>query len=122
MLIFTIVTMNFKGWKELKISISKFTKNTSPNLKKVTNLYFHSKGWSQILDPTSVIYIDKFFFTKSQYKFNMDEDDIGEDTYSTIIKRMIYTMTYNTVYDTKTKIVIDRVNALIREEKIIMKK
>ena len=111
------VTMNFKGWKEFKIPISEFTKNTSPDLTKVTSLCFHSKGWSQIMDPTSVIYIDKFFFTKSQYKFNMDEDDIDEDTYSTIIKRMIYTMTYNTVDDTKTKIVIDRVNALIREGK-----
>ena len=111
------VTMNFKGWKELKIPISEFTKNTSPDLKKVSSLCFHSKGWNQIMDPTSVIYIDKFFFTKSQYEFNMDENDISEDTYSTIINRMKYTMTYNTVDDTKTKIVIDRVNALIREGK-----
>ena len=111
------VTMNFKGWKELKISLKEFTKVNSPDLTKVTSLNFHSKGWSQIVDPTSVIYIDKFFFTKAKYEFNMNENEISEENYSKIIKRMIYTMTYNTLDETKTKIVIDRVNALVREAK-----
>ena len=38
------VTMNFKGWKELKISLKEFTKVNSPDLTKVTSLYFNSKG------------------------------------------------------------------------------
>ena len=110
------VTMSFKGWKELKISFSEFTDNNSiPDLTKVTRLYFSSKGWSQTPDPTSVIFIDKFFFTKAKYEFNMDGNDISGDTYSKIINRMKYVMTYNTLDTSKTKIVKDRVNALIRE-------
>ena len=110
------ITMNFKGWKELKISFSEFTDNNyMPDLTKVTHFYFNSKGWNQIVDPTSVIYIDKFFFTKAKYEFNMDENDINGDTYSTIINRMKYIMTYNTIDNTKSKIVLDRVNALVRE-------
>lgn len=38
------VTMNFKGWKELKISLSEYTKNNSHDLSKLTSLCFHSKG------------------------------------------------------------------------------
>lgn len=111
------VSMNFEGWKELKIRISEFTKNSSPDLSKVTSLCFHSKGWNQIIDPTSVIYIDKFFFTKAKFDFNMEEEEIRDDNYSSIIKRFIYIMTYKALDDSKTKIVIDRVNALIREAK-----
>ena len=111
------VTMNFKGWKELKININEFTKNSSPDLKKVTSLCFHSKGWSQIIDPTSVINIDKFYFTKAKYEFNMNENDISEENYSKIIKRMIYTMTYTTLDTSKTKIVIDRVKGLVNTAK-----
>ena len=111
------VTMDFKGWKELKISLKDFTKSNNPDLTKVTGLIFNTKGWSQTVNPNVVIYIDKFFFTKAKYDFNMDENDITDDNYSGIIKRLIYTMTYNTLDETKTKIVKDRVNALIREGK-----
>ena len=37
----------------------------------------------------------------------MNENDISEETYSNIIKRMIYTMTYSSIDDSKTKIVLD---------------
>ena len=111
------VTMNFKGWKELKIAISEFTKNNSPDLSKVTSLCFHSKGWNQMIDPTSVIYIDKFYFVKAKFEFNMKEEEIKEDNYLSIIQRMKYIMTYNTIDESKTKVVIDRVNALVREAK-----
>ena len=111
------VTMGFKGWKELKISLKEFTKNNNPDLSKVTGLKFHSKGWSQIVNPDAVIYIDKFFFTKAKYEFNMNETEISDENYSGILKRLIYTMTYNTLDETKTKIVKDRVNALIRDAK-----
>ena len=47
----------------------------------------------------------------------MNENDIREENYSNIIKRMIYTMTYTTFDESKTKIVIDRVNALVRASK-----
>ena len=47
----------------------------------------------------------------------MNENDISDEEYSNIIKRMVYTMTYNTIDKTKTKIVMDRVKALIREAK-----
>ena len=110
-----LVTINFKGWKEFKIPFREFNKNYSPDITKVTSLSFHSKGWSQVINPQSVVYIDKFFFTKSKYVFNMNEKKITEENYSKIIKRMIYTMTYNTFDQSSTKIVIDRVNALIRE-------
>ena len=42
----------------------------------------------------------------------MNENDISEETYSNIIKRMIYTMTYSSIDDSKTKIVLDWVKAL----------
>ena len=109
------VTMNFKGWKQLKISIKEFTKSNGPNISQVTGLAFHSTGWSQVVNPKSVVYIDKFFFTKAKYDFNMEESEINEENYSNIIQRMIYTMTYNTIDDSKSKVVIDRVNALINE-------
>ena len=109
------VTMNFKGWKQFKIPFTEFTKNYSPDIRKVTSLCFHAKGWSQVPDPTSVLYIDKFFFTKAIYDFNMNENDINEQTYSDIIKRMIYTMTYKT-FD-QVKIVTDRAKALTRDAK-----
>ena len=109
--------INFKGWKEFKIPLSEFSKNYSPDLTKVTSLIFNSKGWSQVPDPTTVIYIDKFYFTKAKYDFNMNEKDINDEVYSNIIKRMIFTMTYNTLDETKTKIVKDRVNALVRTAK-----
>ncbi len=68
MSIFTIMLQqNFKGWKELKISLSEYTKNNSHDLSKLTSLCFHSKGQSQITDPTSIIYIDKFYFVKSKF-------------------------------------------------------
>ena len=47
----------------------------------------------------------------------MNEKDINDEVYSNIIKRMIFTMTYNTLDETKTKIVKDRVNALVRTAK-----
>ena len=97
--------------------MTEFSKKNNPDLTKVTSLCFHSKGWSQIIDPTSVINIDKFFFTKAKYDFNMDENDISDETYKNIIKRMIYTMTYNTIDEMSTKIVADRVKALVREAK-----
>ena len=106
--------MNFKGWKEFKIPLSEFSKKYSADITKVTGLSFHSIGWSQVPDPKTIIYIDKFFFTKAKYDFNMDEKDISEETYSNIIKRMIYTMTYSSLDDSKTKIVLDRVKALAR--------
>ena len=111
------VTMGFKGWKELKISLKEFTKVYNPDLSKVTGLKFYSKGWNQIVNPDTVIYIDKFFFTKAKYEFNMNETEINDENYSGILKRLIYTMTYNTLDETKTKIVKDRVNALIRDAK-----
>ena len=43
----------------------------------------------------------------------MNENDINDENYSNIIHRLIYTMTYNTKDDTKTKIVKDRVKALV---------
>ena len=109
------ITMNFKGWKQFKIPFSEFTKNYSPDISKVTSVCFHSKGWSQVPDPTSIIYIDKFFFTKAKYDFNMNENDINEQTYSDIIKRMIFTMTFKT-FD-QVKIVTDRAKALSRDAK-----
>ena len=111
------VTMNFKGWKQLKISLKEFTKSNGPNIAQVTGLAFHSSGWSQVINPKSVIYIDKFFFTKAKYDFNMDVSEISDDNYSNIIQRMIYTMTYNLIDDSKTKVVKDRVKSLINEAK-----
>ena len=73
-----LVTMNFKGWKEFKIPFTDFSKKNLPDLTKVTGLCFHSKGWSQVPDPKSVIYIDKFYFTKSKYYFNINENNIDE--------------------------------------------
>lgn len=111
------LAMNFKGWKEFKIPLSEFSKKYSPELSKVTGLTFHSSGWSQVPDPTSVIYIDKFFFTKAKYDFNMAENDISEENYSSIIKRLISTLTSDTIDESKAKIPKDRVKALVREAK-----
>ena len=47
----------------------------------------------------------------------MNENEINEENYLKIIKRMIYIMTYNTLDETKTKIVTNRVNALVKEAK-----
>ena len=111
------VKMNFKGWKEFKISLRDFIKSNDPDINKVTSLYFSSKGWGQIINPQTVVYIDKFFFTKAKYEFNMNENEIDDKSYSNIINRMIYTMTYNTLDQTITKTVINRVNSLIGEAK-----
>ena len=40
----------------------------------------------------TVLFIDKFFFTKQTYTFNMKESEISEDNYSTILKRFKYSL------------------------------
>ena len=41
------------------IYFTDFSKHYSPDITKVTSIAFSTKGWDQILDPTSIIYIDK---------------------------------------------------------------
>ena len=112
-----LVTMNFKGWKEFKINFADFSKNYSPDITKVTSVIFNTKGWNQVPDPTSIINIDKLFITKAKYEFNMNENEISQDNYLNIINRMIYVMTYTTLDESKTKIAINRAQALVREAK-----
>ena len=84
------LTINFIGWKEIKIPYLNLDDSYGADLTKVSGLTLYATGWGCVPNKDSILIIDKILFTKTKYIFNMKESEILEENYEIILKRLKY--------------------------------
>ena len=85
-----IININFQGWKEIKIPYNTFVDGYKADLTRVSGFSLSASGWGCSPNKENELYIDKIYFTKSKFFFNMKESEISNENYSTILKRFKY--------------------------------
>jgi len=111
------IRINFKGWKQFKINLSAFSTMYEPDFSRVSSIRLGTKGWEMTPNDKTILFFDKILITKAAYIFNMKEETINENYYSTILDRLKYTFTYTLSDPTNTKVVKDRINAFVKDAK-----
>ena len=82
------IQINFKGWKEIRIPYKDLRDDYGADLSKVSSLKFFAKGYGCTPNNKTELYIDKLFFVKQKYEFNMKESEI-EENFAIVLKRFI---------------------------------
>ena len=109
------IRINFVGWKQFKIRLSAFSTMYEPDFARVSSIQLGSSGWEMIPNEKTVLFFDKILITKAKYIFNMNEDDINEENYSTILDRLKYTFVYTLLDSSNSKVVNDRIKAFVED-------
>ena len=84
------IPINFKGWKEFKISFKQLEDSYGGDLKKLSGMSFYANGWGNIPNEKTELYFDKILFTKYNYEFNERENDITEDNYIKALNKFTF--------------------------------
>ena len=109
------IPINFSGWKEIKIPYTSLGDGYGADLSKVSGLYFTANGWGCVPNQDTILFIDKFFFTKHTYTFNMKESEIFEENYSTILNRFKYTLlSSGSIRNEKNEIILNRLKSIVK--------
>ena len=82
------IQINFKGWKEFRIPYKDLRDSYGADLSQVSSLKFYAKGYGCTPNNKTELFIDKLFFVKQKYEFNMKESEI-EENFSIVLKRFI---------------------------------
>ena len=109
------IPINFSGWKEIKIPFTSLSDYFGADLSKVSGLYFNSNGGGCVPNKDTILFIDKFFFTKHFYTFNMKESEIFEDNYLTILNRFKYTLLNSaSIRNEKNENILNRLKSIVK--------
>ena len=90
-----IININFVGWKEIKVPLRIMSNSYGADLTKVSGFSFSATGWNCIPKEETEIYIDKIYFSRYLYTFNMKEFEIYEENYLNILKKLKYSLLNN---------------------------
>ena len=116
------IRINFIGWKKFRIKLSAFSKTYDPDFKRVSSIELNTNGWEMVPNNKTVLFFDKILITKAKYNFNMKEDNIKDEYYSTILDRLKYTFTYTLKDPSNTNVVTNRINAFVKSAKDLINK
>lgn len=111
------IRINFVGWKQFKIRLNAFSTMYEPDFSRVSSIQLGAEGWEMVPNNKTILYFDKILITKATYNFNIKEENIKEEYYSTILDRLKYTFTYSLLDSSNTKIVTNRINAFVNDAK-----
>ena len=109
------LTINFIGWKEIKIPYLNLDDSYGADLTKVSGLTLYATGWGCVPNKDSILIIDKILFTKTKYIFNMKESEIFEENYSNILKRFKYSLIGSSSLITeKNENIVKRLKSIVK--------
>ena len=111
------IRINFVGWKQFKIRLNAFSTMYEPDFSRVSSIQLGAEGWEMVPNNKTILYFDKILITKATYNFNIKEENIKEEYYSTILDRLKYTFTYSLLDSSNTKIITNRINAFVNDAK-----
>ena len=110
-----IFPINFVGWKEIKIPYNILNDGYGADLSKVSGLILNSNGWGCVPNKQTELFIDKIYFTKTKYIFNMKESEIFEENYSEILKRFKYLLlSSGNIINEKNSNIVKRLKSVVK--------
>ena len=116
-----ILSMNFSQWKEIVFSICNLNIKCNSDLSRVISMTLVLKNISYIKKEKIHLYIDKFFFAKKKFIFNMKEKEINEDNYLKILNKVKYILVYKPLNKIVNLNFINRLKNMINISKSIHK-
>ena len=110
-----IIPINFEGWKEIKIPYSILGDGYGGDLTKVSSLIINSNGWGCVPNKDTDLFIDKIIFTKIKIVFNMEESEILERDYSSVIDRFRYSLINSgSLINEKNENIVKRLKEIVK--------
>ena len=110
------ININFQGWKEIIIPYKSFSDGYGADLTKVSGFSINANGWGCIPNKDNELYIDKIYFAKKTYYFNIKESEISEDNYTIILRRFKYTLLNSgTIINEKNVNIVKKLKSIIQK-------